>query len=426
MTDTIFALSSGRPPAAIAVIRISGPHAHAAAEALCGPLPAARQASVRSLRDPTDGQLLDEALVVRFDGPTSFTAEDCVELQCHGGRAVVDAVLGALGGMEEMRAAEAGEFTRRALLNGRLDLTEAEGLADLLEAETEAQRRAALAMAGGGLRAKIDEWRERLLGLSAQAELAIDYVGEEEELASGALKDELALLAFDLTSFLARPRAEPLKDGIRVVLAGPTNSGKSSLLNALVGYDRAIVTDREGTTRDHLEVPLAIAGIPFVLTDTAGLRVSSDLIEVEGIERSLGLISRADIVLWLGEPDLVPDARRAIPVRAKADINEAKSREDRRLAVSAATGEGIGDLLDCLSREAAAILPINDELALNRRQASLLTEAAAAIKLAESNADPVLTSEQLRLARESFERLTGRAGVEDLLDSLFSRFCLGK
>jgi len=246
--DTIFALSSGRPPAAISVIRVSGPGAHAVGARIAGPLPEPRTAMVRELRHPQSGDLLDQALVLRFDSRASSTGEDIVEFQCHGGRAVVDSLLSALAAIDGLRAAEPGEFTRRAFENGRIDLTEAEGLADLIEAETESQRKAALALAEGGLRRQIAAWQDRLLGLSAQVERAIDY-DEDDEAVDPALREAIERLAGELHAWLERPRIEPLRDGVRVVVAGPPNAGKSSLINAIVGQDRVIVTDVAGTTR---------------------------------------------------------------------------------------------------------------------------------------------------------------------------------
>ena len=423
--DTIFALSSGRPPAGISVIRISGTRAHEAGARLAGSLPEARQAAVRELTDPATGELLDQALVLRFDGPASATGDDVVELHCHGSRAVVDAVLAALERIEGVRAADPGEFTRRAFANGRIDLTEAEGLADLLEAETQSQRRAALALAEGGLRKQIAIWQERLLGLSAQAERAIDYDEEDEPVAPALLRD-CAALAAELEQWLDRPRAEPLKDGVRVVIAGPPNAGKSSLINAIVGDERAIVTDIPGTTRDHIEVPLALGGLPLLLIDTAGLRETEDRVEAIGVVRAERLIQGADILLWLGEPQEAPDHPRLVRVHTKADLAERAVAPSGSVAISATTGEGLADLLNRVLQLARDLLPAEDAIALNRRQATELGDAADALDGAAAARDAVLVAEELRRARGAFDRLTGRAGVEDVLDALFGRFCLGK
>ena len=424
--DTIFALSSGRPPAAIAIIRISGARAHAAAAAIAGDLPEPRQAAVRQLRDPDTGELLDEALVLRFQGPASSTGEDLVEFHCHGGRAVVEAVLAAIGGMEAVREARPGEFTRRAFENGRIDLTEAEGLADLIEAETESQRRAALLMAEGGLRKQIDCWRQRLLELSARAEAAIDYVDDDGVDPDPKLADDCRVLGTELRAWLDRPRAEPLRDGVRVVLAGPPNAGKSSLLNALVGQDRAIVTEVPGTTRDHIDVPLSLCGVPFLMTDTAGLRASGEFVEQIGVERSHQLMALADILLWLGEPAEAPNHPRLIRIHARSDVRGRGAAPASSLAVSSRTGEGVADLARALITEAQRLLPAEGEVSLNRRQAACLEAAHRTLQDIEINADIALIADNLRAARLEFDRLTGRAGVEDVLDALFGRFCLGK
>jgi len=424
--DTIFALSSGRPPAAISVIRISGPRAHAAGEAIAGELPGARQAGVRELRHPANGELLDEALVLRFDAPASSTGEDIVEFQCHGGRAVVDAVLSALTAVEGLRFAQPGEFTRRAFESGRIDLTEAEGLADLIEAETESQRKAALALAEGGLRRQIEIWQGQVLVLSARAEQAIDYVGEGEAEEVGVLSRDCAALATELREWLERPRAEPLKDGIRAVVAGPPNAGKSSLINAIAGTDRAIVTDIPGTTRDHIDVPLALSGLPLLLTDTAGLRDTDDRVELMGVQRAQALVERADILVWLGDPEKVVEHGRTILVHAKADLPGRDEAPAGSIAVSSVTGGGIDQLLRRIEAMAKSILPAEDALSLNRRQAGHVEEAEAALSDAAGSADLILIAESLRAARQAFDRLTGRAGIEDVLDALFGRFCLGK
>jgi len=421
--DTIFALSSGRPPAAISVIRISGPRAHEAGVAIAGGLPEPRTAAVRELRDPASGELLDEALVLRFDSPASSTGENVVEFQCHGGRAVVEALLGALTPLDGLREAQPGEFTRRAFDNGRIDLTEAEGLADLLEAETESQRKAALALAEGGLRKQIAEWQQRLLGLSAEIERAIDY-DEEDEAVDPALQRACAALAAELRSWLERPRAERLKDGVRVVVAGPPNAGKSSLLNALAGEERAIVTEVPGTTRDHIEVPLSLDGLPIVLTDTAGLRESADRVEAIGIARAEGMIDSADILVWLGEPERTPRHPRAIRVHAKADLGGEVANGS--IVLSAKTGEGLSELLSHIMMCARDVLPAEGTLPLNRRQSAEVAAAETALSHASHCDDVVLVAEHMRTARLAFDRMTGRAGVEEVLDALFARFCLGK
>ena len=423
--DTIFALSSGRPPAAVSVIRVSGPLAHAAGRQLAGPLPAARQAALRMLRGE-DGGILDDALVLRFDGPASSTGEDIVELQCHGGRAVVDAILGALEQIAGLRAALPGEFTRRAFENGRIDLTEAEGLADLIEAESESQRKAALTLAEGGLRRQVEQWQERLLQLSACAEAAIDYADEDDVGIDAGLVSDCADLAADLSAWLERPRVEPLKDGVRVVVAGPPNAGKSSLINAIAGQERAIVTDIPGTTRDHIEVPLSFGGVPVLLTDTAGLRETEDPVERIGVERSQVLVEAADVLLWLGEPDEAPAHPRVIRLHPRADQAGRTAEPVGTLAVSSKTGLGLSPLLEQTAGLARSVLPAEDAVALNRRQALHLAEARDAVAAVQAAADVVLVAEQLRAARSAFDRLTGRAGVEDVLDALFGRFCLGK
>ena len=424
--DTIFALSSGRPPAAVSVIRSSGPRAFAAAEALAGRLPPLRRAVLMTLRVPSTGEPIDEALVLRFDGPASATGEDVVEYQCHGGRAVVDALHSALSAIDGMREAEPGEFTRRAFANERIDLTEAEGLADLLEAETEAQRRAALALASGGLKRQIDLWQARLVELSARAEAAIDYVDEDE--VGGAdtrLSEDARALANELSEWLARPRIEPLRDGVRVVVAGPTNAGKSSLINAIAESDRAIVTDIPGTTRDTIEVPLAIGGVPFVLVDTAGLRDTDDQVERIGIDRARGAFASADILLWLGVSEDVPEHQRPITVQSKADLDGVEPLTGA-MAVSAVTRAGIDALVARIVELSRSLLPGEDALALNRRQATALAEVEAALRDASVTSDVVLAADHFRGARNALDRLTGRAGLEDMLDALFGRFCLGK
>ena len=422
--DTIAALSSGRPPAGVAIVRTSGVSAFAAAERIAGPLPAPRHASLRRLVDPASGDVIDQALVLRFDGPHSATGENVVEYQCHGGRATVDALLATLCREPGFRLAEPGEFTRRALANSLIDLTEAEGLADLLAAETEGQRRSAMMRAGGGLRRRLDDWRTRLLDLSARAEVAIDYADEVDGAGDAGLAADLAALAADMAKLLAAPRVEPLRDGVRVVVAGPPNAGKSSLINALAEVERAIVTPIAGTTRDIIEVPVAIAGVPFVLVDTAGLRTAEDEVEAIGVALAERETKAADVLLWLGDPAAMP-IKRAIAVHAKCDIAPLAG-DGSSIAVSSATGEGLEQLKLVILANAAELLPRADELAIDRRQHRLLSEAAQALDRACAIVDVVLIAEELRTARHAIDRIGGRAGVEDLLDALFGRFCLGK
>jgi len=420
LSDTIYALSSGAPPAAIAVVRISGRRAEAALEALAGTLPAPRRATVAALR--AGGEALDNALIIRFPGPQSATGEDVVELHLHGGRAVVAGVRAALGAMAGLREAEPGEFTRRAFENGRIDLAEAEGLADLLEAETESQRRAALALAGGALSRQVETWQARILALAAEVEAALDFSDEDDVAPLAAdFPARLEGLREELASWLARPPAERLRDGVRIVIAGPPNAGKSSLLNALAGREAAITAATPGTTRDLVEAPVAIAGAPFLLVDTAGLRESADAIETIGVARARASIAAADIILWLGDPAGAPE--RAILVHAKADLAPAPAAAD--IAVSARTGVGVEALARLLIQHSDSLLPGQGEVALNRRHRAALQQALDALNDPHFN-DVLIVAEALRQARRALDRISGRAGVEDMLDALFGRFCIGK
>jgi tRNA modification GTPase len=418
--DTIYALSSGAPPAAVAVVRISGPQADAALAALAGRLPEPRAMRLAILR--RDGEVLDNALIIRFQGPASATGEDVAELHLHGGRAIVAAVLSALAEMAGLRAAAPGEFTRRAFENGRIDLAEAEGLADLLEAETETQRRAALALAGGALSRQVDGWQERLLGIAAEVEAALDFSDEDDvRPLAGDFSERLAALAGELADWLARPPAERLRDGVRVVIAGPPNAGKSSLLNALAAREAAIVTDVPGTTRDLVEVPVAIRGLPFLLIDTAGLRESGDAVEAIGIGRARASAAAADILLWLGGESDRP--AQAIQVHPKCDLG--LQAHGSGLRVSAKTGDGLDGLIRALAQEAGRLLPREGEVALNARHRAALRGAEDGLRDAASE-DLLIVAEGLRRARTALDRVTGRAGVENMLDALFARFCIGK
>lgn len=424
MNDTIFALSSGSPPAALAVVRISGPRADPALAALAGKLPEPRAATLATLR--RDGEPLDRALVLRFPGPRSATGEDMAELHLHGGRAVVAAVLDALAEQEGLRPAEPGEFTRRAFENGRIDLAEAEGLADLLASETQSQRRAALAMAGGALSRKVEAWRQQALILAAELEAALDFSDEGEvgEAWPPKWADEVRALAGEMEALLARPPAERLRDGVRVVIAGPPNAGKSSLLNALAQRDAAITSPIPGTTRDLIEAPMALDGLPYLLIDTAGLR-EGGIEEVEriGMERGRASLAAADLVLWLGDPADSPDRERTILVRSKCDLAEVGHGPG--IPVSAVTGAGLPSLIEIMAERARNILPAERDVVANARQRESLGLAARYLRNA-SGTDMVLAAEALRQARVELDRITGRAGVEDMLDMLFGRFCIGK
>lgn len=424
MADTIFALSSGAPPAAIAVVRISGPHAGTALEALAGRLPPARRAVAATLRDQA-GAVLDRALALWLPGPNTATGEDTAELHLHGGRAVIAAVSASLAEQPGLRSAEPGEFTRRAFANGRIDLAEAEGLADLLTAETELQRRAAMAMAGGALSRSVHGWRDDLLGRSAAVEAVLDFSDEDDV---GALPDDfrnrLAGLVQALAEWLARPRAETLREGFRVVLAGPPNAGKSTLFNALVESDAAITAPLAGTTRDVLTRPVAIGGVPFLFADTAGLReTAGDAIEAIGIDRARGELARADLVLWLGPEGQGPAG--AWEIEAMIDRDHPAKRVPRH-RLSATTGAGMDALRTDLIETARVAMPRPGEVALSQRQHRLLAEAADSLRAAASLTDPLLVAESLRLARVAFDALLGRTTTEDMLDALFGRFCIGK
>nr|WP_269433344.1 MULTISPECIES: tRNA uridine-5-carboxymethylaminomethyl(34) synthesis GTPase MnmE [unclassified Sphingopyxis] len=434
----MFALSSGMPPAAIGVVRVSGPRSGAALEALAGRLPVPRRASLAELKD-ANGAPLDRALLLWFPGQATATGEDLAELHLHGGRAVVAAVEAALGAMPGLRRAEAGEFTRRAFDNGRIDLAEAEGLADLLAAETESQRKQAMAMASGHVSRAVEVWQGRLLGLMAGAEAELNFADEDDvDVVDGCahrLCEGMSSLAADMSEWLARPAAEVIAEGLSVVIAGPPNAGKSTLINALAKRELAIVSPVAGTTRDVIETALALDGIAMRFSDTAGLRATSaDEIEMIGIDRAKAAVEAADILLWLGPPKEAPDHPRAILVAAQADRwkgDAAAEAEAARcdLILSATTGEGLDKLHRMIVEMARALLPREGEAALRRRQRDALREARDWLGIETGSreaGDLILLAERLRLAGGALDRITGSAGVEEMLDALFGRFCIGK
>ncbi|NCP10476.1 MAG: tRNA uridine-5-carboxymethylaminomethyl(34) synthesis GTPase MnmE [Sphingomonadales bacterium] len=429
--DTIFALSSGRLPAAIAVVRLSGPHARIALKLLINKEIPDRSPRLVAIKGG-DGALLDRALAIRFDGPGTATGEDIVELHLHGGRAVVDAVLATLGAIAGLRPAEAGEFTRRAFDHGRLDLIEAEGLGDLLAAETEAQRRQAIGQAGGGVSHQVATWQDAALNIAARIEAAIDFSDEDDvgDADVAAIHAACAALGGEIGLWLARPPAERLRDGIAVAIAGPPNAGKSTLLNAIVQREAAITSPIAGTTRDVVDVAVAIAGVPYRFLDTAGLRGDTDdAVEAIGIARARAAAAAADLVIWLGDDD-APEHAAVIRVAAQSDRRDGPDWDARvahaDIALSAVTGENMQRLLDLIGERARALLPRDGEVALNRRQRDALAAVADSLDEAVRTRDLLIVAEHLRAALGAFDRLTGRARTEDMLDALFGRFCIGK
>ncbi|MBE7732633.1 tRNA uridine-5-carboxymethylaminomethyl(34) synthesis GTPase MnmE [Devosia faecipullorum] len=426
--DTIMALSSGALPAGVAVIRLSGPGVRDSLDLLAGGVPPARQMVLRPIGSD---RVLDRGLVVFFPGPHSFTGEDCAELQVHGSLAGVKAILASLGAAG-LRLAEAGEFTRRAFENGKLDLLAIEGLGDLLAADTEKQRQQALARYDGNLSAEIDSWRETLLDLRAEIEARLDFSDEGD--VSAALPahwhDQLSELEIALAGALASVESGRIvREGIRVALAGAPNAGKSSLLNALAKSDIAIVSDEAGTTRDVREMPLDIGGQLFTLIDLAGLRHADSRAEAEGVRRAHQQIGNADIVLWLQAPDITNGARpesaaRLLSIGTKADLGMIDGVD---LSLSTETGAGLDALVDRLAAMGDAMGGGEPALVSHERDRQNLQQSLAALQETRSAlGDWELAAESLRHASASLERLIGRLDPEQVLDRLFSSFCIGK
>jgi tRNA modification GTPase len=440
-TDTIFALATAPGRAAIAVVRVSGPGARAALERLTGGrLPPARRASRRRLVDPATGEALDDALAIWFPGPSSYSGEDMVELQLHGGRAVTAGVVAALGALAGLRPAEPGEFTKRGFLNGRLDLTAAEAVDDLIAADTAAQRRQALRQSEGALAALYDGWRTRLIRALAHLEADIDF---PEEGLPGHIREqvgrELEALAADMAAHLDDSgRGERLRDGIHVAIVGAPNVGKSSLLNALAQREAAIVSPIAGTTRDIIEVHLDLAGYPVILADTAGLREAAggDGIEAEGIRRALARAAEADLKIAVFDATVAPDpatvglldANTLVAVN-KADLAEppASVAGHKILGISAVTGAGLSELLTALTQDVVERWEAREAPVLTRaRHRHAVSEAVAALRRSRKADLPELAAEDVRLAARALGRITGRVDVEDLLDVIFREFCIGK
>lgn len=432
--DTIFAIASGLGRSAISVIRLSGPRTRFVLETIAKPVPAPRKALLRTLRDGA-GEHLDQALVIWMPQPTSFTGEDQAELHIHGGLAVRTAVMRTLSRIEGCRTAEPGEFTRRAFLNDRMDLSGVEGLADLIEAETEAQRRQAMRQLEGCLGQLVETWRERLIGALAWLEAGLDFADEEDVAADLQAKAGLVLreLAIAISEALNdNARGERLRDGFMVVLAGPPNAGKSTLLNALARRDVAIVSAIPGTTRDAIEVRCDLWGLPVTFVDTAGLRDTSDPMEHEGVIRATTRIKEADLVLWLRAPDIQDSPPMnvgcgLIEVATKADLRRKGS--DGSIPVSALTGEGISALLDRIGEAAQSGLGSGDALITRERHRTSLercrdglVRSCAALEQRQDE----LAAEDARLALRSLGQITGRVDVEQVIDRIFASFCVGK
>ncbi len=441
-STTVFALSTPPGRGAIAVFRITGPRAAAALERLTGlAAPAPRRAVRVAIRDPATGEILDDGLALRFPAPASYTGEDLVELHLHGGRATVEAVGLALGRIDGLAPAGPGDFTRRAFLAGKLDLTQVEAVADLIDAETEAQRRQAMRQAGGALAALYDGWRADLIGALAHLEAVIDFPDEDLPPETEAeIAGTVAALARDVARHLADARrGERLRDGVAVAVLGPPNVGKSSLVNALARRDVAIVAPEPGTTRDAIEVHLDLGGYPAILADTAGLRDEAGAVEAEGIRRALDRAENADLRLVMldaraPEPDAALAALidgDALLVLNKTDLRAAPP--PRRVAgaealpLSVRTGDGLYALLARLGAAVAERAASGAAPAPTRLRHRLALDACrAALERARAQPVPELRAEDLRAAAAALGRLTGRVGVEDVLDAIFRDFCIGK
>ena len=429
----IFALASGAGRAAIAVMRLTGAGCGEILRHLCGTLPTPRRATLSGLRHASGDAapiLLDRALVLWFPGPNSYTGEDSAELHLHAGPAVITAVADALVALGA-RPAEPGEFTRRAFMNGRLDLIEAEGIADLIDAETEAQRRQALEQADGTLSRLYDEWATRLRTTLAHQEALIDFPDEDlpPEIEQ-ALLNELRALTHEMRAHLDDgERGERLRRGLLFAIVGVPNVGKSSLLNALADRDVAIVSPRAGTTRDAIEVRVVLGDVPVTLIDTAGLRETEDEIEAEGVRRALFHVKQADCVIGMFDGDTPPAdlPANAILVRNKIDLTPTTKSPHGAIAISVHDGTGLAQLTDILADRARALTAAQAGPPLTRaRHRAAIEESASHLAAALDMHWPEMRGEDMRLAMRALGRLTGAVGVEDLLDTVFGQFCIGK
>ncbi|MFC0240510.1 tRNA uridine-5-carboxymethylaminomethyl(34) synthesis GTPase MnmE [Rhodopseudomonas telluris] len=432
--QTIFALATGLLPSAIAIVRLSGSRAGEVVTALIGELPPPRLARRATIRDRV-GEPIDDAVVLWFPASASATGEDVAEFHIHGGRAVLAALTAALSSFEDVRSAEPGEFTRRAFENGKLDLTEAEGLDDLIHADTEMQRRQAMRQLGGLLGDRARRWRAQIIEAAALIEAGIDFSDEGDvqgDLMAPALRT-IAQLHAEISDVLAQQgRGERLRDGLVVAIAGAPNVGKSTLLNRLARREVAIVSPYAGTTRDVIEVHLDLGGYPVTLIDTAGIRDSDDPVEQEGIRRARARATDADLVLWLddGRDEAAALANGTIwRIRTKADLAGAgASEQNARFAISAETGEGIGPLIAAVQQFSAGYFGAAEASLITRqRHRAMLQDAVVMLQCSiEPGLEPELVAEELRLAARTMGRLLGRVDVEDVLGEIFGRFCIGK
>ena len=446
-SDTIFAPATAPGRAAVAIVRLSGPAAGDVCRRLTGRSPPApRRAVLCRMHDPQNGDAIDEGLVLWFPAPASFTGEDVLELQVHGGRAVMAALLDAMSAIAGLRPAEPGEFTRRAFLNGRLDLTAVEGLADLIDAETRAQARQALRQLDGALGRRYDDWRQTLLGALARLEAEIDFAPDEQvpEDLLEVVRPVVRRLSAEIAAHLADGyRGERLRAGLTVAVVGPPNAGKSSLVNCLARRDVAIVTPLPGTTRDVLEVHLDLAGYPVTLLDTAGLREAADLIEAEGVQRARSRAEAADLRLIMVDGATWPDLdtatlamvdEGAVIVVNKCDLTVLPDRLSvagrAALSISCLTGAGMAALLEILAERASGLLASGHEPLLTRARHRVAlqgaAEALARFSSAPEHTELALLAEDLRLATRALGRITGQVAVEDVLDRIFAEFCIGK
>lgn len=437
MSDTIYALASGHLPCGVAVLRISGPQAFCCLNLMVDSQPKPRQATLKTLRRPGGSEILDRALVIVFPGPASFTGEDCVELHLHGSRAVIRAVFAILEQQKSVRMALQGEFTRRSFESGKLDLTEVEGLSDLLSAETEMQRKHAIIQSGGAHRLLYQEWRSKLLECRAWIEAELDFSDEDDIPKDVSLRvnSQIQELHDDICQHLKNAaHGKRLRNGVQIILMGKPNVGKSSLLNWLANEQIAIVTDEAGTTRDLLEISVDLGGYPVVFIDSAGIRDSLNVVEKIGVGRAIQKSEEADLVIWLSDQDNIADGKGDIAinlhVRSKSDLIDSLPEQLSDICyISTKTGIGMDKFIDVVSSRVADMCGVNDDILITReRHVKLLVNCVKNLVryLDDTDLSIELSCEQLRLSSHDLGSITGLIDVEDILGNIFSEFCVGK